>query len=172
MTERNRDFAQVKVGTVVGFDKPANRGMRNNAPYRVHIVRENLIYFNDDKEDCRVVSSHERWMDWRAYIISQPEDERESAEYSKDELVIGLIGANPVQPHQILVVYWEWSEGPHKGARFWAAHSTCDDGRCADWPQHNLRPLGAVVVSVSEGKGLDLIASSAAARAMDQEAGR
>jgi hypothetical protein len=67
-------------------------------------------------------------------------------------------------PHELLVVYWEWSDGPHKGARFWAAHSTTNDGRCADWPEKDMRPLGAAKVLVTEGVGLDLLEQAAAKR--------
>lgn len=63
----------------------------------------------------------------------------------------------------ILVVYWEWSEGEHKGARFWAAHNTENDGRLRDWPTIGLRPLGAAMVSVAEGQGLDLLSPATAA---------
>ncbi len=67
-------------------------------------------------------------------------------------------------PHSILVVYWEWVSGPHKGARFWASHSTSNDGRCADWPGIDLRPIGAAVVDVTEGVGLELVSQCAASR--------
>lgn len=61
---------------------------------------------------------------------------------------------------ELLVVYWEWSEGtPHAGARFWAAHSADGgDGRLRDWPTDGtLRALGAAKVTVVEGEGLELL---------------
>lgn len=62
----------------------------------------------------------------------------------------------------LLCVYWEWSDGPHKGARFWGCHSTENDGRLRDWPQQNLRAIGAAKVTVTEGEGLDLLPPAAA----------
>jgi hypothetical protein len=70
----------------------------------------------------------------------------------------------PPPSTEILVVYWEYSDGPHKGARWWAAHSVGNYGRCADWPARDLRPLGAATVHVTEGVGLDLVAKAAAPR--------
>lgn len=58
----------------------------------------------------------------------------------------------------VLVIYWEWTEGPHKGARFWGCHSLENDGRIRDWPEKmKLRPIGAATAIVTEGKGLDFV---------------
>lgn len=63
----------------------------------------------------------------------------------------------------LLVIYWEWAEGtPHAGARFWGAHSIENDGRIRDWPAIGLRPLGATLVEVNEGEGLELLPPAAA----------
>ncbi len=69
----------------------------------------------------------------------------------------------------ILVVYWEWTEGKHKGARFWAAHSTECDGRLSDWPNNGLRALGAARVTVVEGDGLDLLPHASAETPSDAQ---
>lgn len=62
----------------------------------------------------------------------------------------------------LIVVLWEWTEGPHKGGRFWATHNTpASDGRLRDWPTQSLRALGAAKVTVVEGEGLDLIQGDA-----------
>lgn len=61
---------------------------------------------------------------------------------------------------RLLVIYWEWTEGPPKGARFWAVHSLMSDGRVRDWPKIGLRALGAAEVTVAEGEGLHLIAAA------------
>ena len=58
---------------------------------------------------------------------------------------------------EVLVIYWEWISGPHKGAKFWGAHSVDGDGRVSDWPKNGLSALGAAKVLVTEGKGLDLL---------------
>jgi hypothetical protein len=65
-------------------------------------------------------------------------------------------------PTTVLVIYWEWSEGPHKGARHWAAHSVENDGRIRDLPRIGLKPIGAAKVEVREGAGLDLLTAAAA----------
>lgn len=58
----------------------------------------------------------------------------------------------------VIVVLWEWAEGPHKGGRFWATHNTpASDGRLRDWPNQSLRALGAAKVAVTEGEGLALL---------------
>ena len=58
----------------------------------------------------------------------------------------------------LLVVYWEWPDGPNQGARFWAAHHRHNDGRLNDWPvTMGLRPLAAAEVTVVEGEGLGLL---------------
>lgn len=58
----------------------------------------------------------------------------------------------------LLVIYWEWIEGPHTGARFWAAHHVDGrDGRLNDWPDKGMRPIGAAEVTVSEGEGFELL---------------
>lgn len=57
----------------------------------------------------------------------------------------------------VLVVYWEWSAGPHKGARFWGAHQMENDGRLRDWPKMDLKALGAAKIDVVEGQGLELL---------------
>lgn len=62
---------------------------------------------------------------------------------------------------KLLVVYWEWTNGPHKGGRFWASHNVENDGRLRDWPEQGLRALGASTVDVMEGVGLELIAQHA-----------
>lgn len=63
---------------------------------------------------------------------------------------------------EILVVHWIWTDGPHKDASFWAAHSTGNDGRLRDWPKHNMAPLGAAKITIIDGEGLDLIPPAAA----------
>lgn len=57
----------------------------------------------------------------------------------------------------VLAVLWQWTEGPHKGARFWGCHSIDGDGRIRDWPKLGLQPLAAAKVEVVEGTGLDLL---------------
>jgi hypothetical protein len=32
----------------------------------------------------------------------------------------------------VLAILWEWSDGPHKGARFWGCHNVENDGRIRD----------------------------------------
>lgn len=61
----------------------------------------------------------------------------------------------------VLAVLWEWTEGKHKGARFWGCHDIARDGRIRDWPSMGLRALGAARVTVVEGEGLDLLPPSA-----------
>jgi hypothetical protein len=74
-------------------------------------------------------------------------------------------GNTMTTPHKILVVYWEWASGRHQGAKFWAAHSTTNDGRCADWPvKMDLKPIGAAIVEITEGMGLELIQDAASER--------
>lgn len=59
---------------------------------------------------------------------------------------------------KVVVIHWQWTEGPHKGATFWGTHAY-PDGRIRDWPKEmNLRPLGASEVEVIDGQGLDLLA--------------
>lgn len=61
----------------------------------------------------------------------------------------------------VMVVYWEWTEdSPHSGARFWGCHSIANDGRLEDWPKIGLRPLATALVTIEEGKGLELLASN------------
>ena len=60
----------------------------------------------------------------------------------------------------ILVVHWEYVDGPHKGARFFASHNVENDGRIRDWPKMNMRPLGAVRVTINDGQGLELLPKS------------
>lgn len=62
----------------------------------------------------------------------------------------------------MLVVLWEYSDGPHKGARFWACHGMETDGRLRDWPKMNMAHLGAASVEVVEGEGLDLLPAATA----------
>lgn len=63
----------------------------------------------------------------------------------------------------VIAILWEWTEGKHKGARFWGCHSIENDGRVRDWPSMGLRPLGAARVTVIEGEGLELLQSAVAA---------
>lgn len=66
---------------------------------------------------------------------------------------------------RMLAVLWEWTEGEHAGARFWALHdaaadglkTVAGDGRLRDWPSWGLRALGAAEVWVEEGVGLELL---------------
>lgn len=58
----------------------------------------------------------------------------------------------------VLVIHWEWTEGPHRGATFWGCHSVDADGRVRDWPEIGLKPLGAATVKVVDGEGMDLLA--------------
>jgi hypothetical protein len=72
---------------------------------------------------------------------------------------------------QLIAVLWTYPEdSPHAGARFWGCHSTNNDGRLADWPHPPLRliALGAAVVNVVEGEGLELIEAAKAARGNGQ----
>jgi len=62
-----------------------------------------------------------------------------------------------VSARTVLAVLWEWSDGPHKGVRFWGCHNVENDGRLRDWPKLNLRALCATSVTVFEGKGLELL---------------
>jgi len=62
----------------------------------------------------------------------------------------------------VIAILWEWSEGPHKGGRFYGCHGTENDGRIRDWPELSLRALGAAKVDVIEGQGLDLLPPAAA----------
>lgn len=62
----------------------------------------------------------------------------------------------------LLCVYWEWVDGPHKGARFWGCHAVENDGRLRDWPAQGLRAIGASRTTVTEGDGLDLLPDAAA----------
>jgi len=59
----------------------------------------------------------------------------------------------------LLNVLWQWGpDSPHAGARFWASHATDGkDGRLRDWPKMALIPLGAALVEVIEGDGLELV---------------
>lgn len=66
----------------------------------------------------------------------------------------------------LLAVLWIWTDGPHKGARFWGCHSIENDGRLRDWPSLSLRALGAARVTVVEGEGLELL-EPAAAKSVD-----
>jgi hypothetical protein len=80
----------------------------------------------------------------------------------------GAAASSPYTPgfcgprHRVLIVLWEWTEGPHKGARFAGAHLIQSDGRIRDWPKIGLRALGAAVTPVVEGEGLGLIAMARA----------
>lgn len=61
---------------------------------------------------------------------------------------------------QSLAVLWEWGPGTgHEGARFWGCHFPGDEKDCrySEWWKWGFRPLGASKVTVTEGKGLDLI---------------
>lgn len=62
----------------------------------------------------------------------------------------------------VLAVLWKYSDGPHKGARFWACHGMETDGRLRDWPKMNMVALGAASVEVMEGEGLDLLPAATA----------
>lgn len=68
----------------------------------------------------------------------------------------------------LLAVYWEWAEGSHKGARFWALHNLSTlgeptaDGRLRDWPRQGFLALGAAKVTIVEGEGLELIPPASA----------
>jgi len=64
----------------------------------------------------------------------------------------------PEEPNRCLVISWEWTQGPHTGGRFWGCHSVSGDGRINDWPALGLKALGAVVVDVVDGHGLQLLA--------------
>lgn len=68
----------------------------------------------------------------------------------------------------MVAILWEWTDGAHKGARFYGCHGVENDGRIRDWPKLGLRPLGAVKVSLSEGDGMDLIEASRAKSPADQ----
>lgn len=61
----------------------------------------------------------------------------------------------------LLAVYWEWTEGPYKGARFWGCHAVENDGRIQDWPSRGMRAIGAAQVTVVEGEGLELLPPAA-----------
>lgn len=66
------------------------------------------------------------------------------------------------QPDEpLIVVYWEWAEGPHKGARFWGLHNAPQaDGRLREWPLTGLRALGAAYCPRPViGEGLELISA-------------
>lgn len=65
---------------------------------------------------------------------------------------------------EVVAILWEWTEGAHKGARFYGCHGVENDGRIRDWPAIGLKPLGAARVTVNEGEGLDLLPTIAKAR--------
>jgi len=74
-------------------------------------------------------------------------------------------GATSEGGTEIIVVLWERPpDDKYAGGRFWAAHSTTDDGRLRDWPNKPLCliPRGAAKVVVTEGEGLDLLKDAAA----------
>ena len=58
---------------------------------------------------------------------------------------------------EVFIIHWEYVDGPHKGARFWAAHNVENDGRLRDWPKMDMRPLGEARVLVRDGVGLNLL---------------
>ena len=68
----------------------------------------------------------------------------------------------PTPVADIIVVHWVWTEGPHKGGSFWAGHNVENDGRLRDWPTMGMKALGAAKVTVTDGKGLDLLPPAAA----------
>ena len=71
-------------------------------------------------------------------------------------------GIPPTPVAEIIIVHWVYNDGPHKGASFWAAHGVENDGRLRDWPTMNMSPLGAAKVTVTDGRGLDLLPAATA----------
>lgn len=63
---------------------------------------------------------------------------------------------------EVVAILWEWTDGRHKGARFYGCHGVENDGRIRDWPAIGLKPLGAAKITVTEGEGLDLLPAIAA----------
>lgn len=59
--------------------------------------------------------------------------------------------------HEVVAILWEWTDGKHKGSRFWGCHGVTEDGRVQDWPKIGLRPIGASTVTVIEGDGMELL---------------
>lgn len=58
----------------------------------------------------------------------------------------------------LLIVHWQWGpETPFAGSSFWAVHNIDVDGRIADWPKEGNIPIGASLVTVTDGEGLELL---------------
>jgi len=63
-------------------------------------------------------------------------------------------------PKTLLAVLYQHPKGSkHAGGRFWSLHDAERDARIRDWqrPPLSLIPLGAALVTVTEGEGLDLV---------------
>ena len=57
----------------------------------------------------------------------------------------------------LIVILWRWRDGTaHAGGRFWAVHDPEADGRVESW-MPSTEPLGAAIVTVHEGEGLELL---------------
>ena len=67
------------------------------------------------------------------------------------------------QNAEVLVVHWDYTEGTHKGAKFWACHGVDADGRIRDWPKMGMRALGAAKVRVVDGEGLIMLLQASVA---------
>ncbi|MGR3825197.1 MAG: hypothetical protein ACU0A5_21715 [Salipiger marinus] len=73
------------------------------------------------------------------------------------------VGDNP-SSQEVLAVLWEWTDGEFAGGRYWGCHSVGGDGRIQQWQEIGARPLGAAVVTVTEGEGLHLLTTTPAAQ--------
>jgi len=73
--QRDTDFAHVRVGTTIGFEKPTDSNITANKPYKVTRIDEDGDgWFNDDNGYFQCFSAAYRWTKWRGYIISQPDE--------------------------------------------------------------------------------------------------
>ncbi|SDI96616.1 hypothetical protein [Salipiger marinus] len=70
------------------------------------------------------------------------------------------VGALPRSSQEVLAVLWEWTDSEFAGSRYWGCHSAGGDGRIQQWQQIGARPLGAAVVTVTEGEGLHLLTTT------------
>lgn len=68
----------------------------------------------------------------------------------------------PPASQEVLAVLWEWTDGEFAGSRYWSCHSVGGDGRIQQWQEIGARPLGAAVVTVTEGEGLHLLTTTPA----------
>lgn len=112
MTEKNRDFSQVRVGTVVGFDRSGIGHVKASKPYELFAKGEDArgrwFMFDGETEFASGSVDDTTWRVNGGYIISQPDPRDEDMEN------VGRAPSECASPDKTWGdVFWMWIRTGH-----------------------------------------------------------